>query len=101
MGCARSFQRYDTAAMYKVAFDTFGCRLNTRESEVMAEHARAEGLGETVIINSCAVTSEAVRQSRQAVRKARREIRTLLNRLSILSFISWTPIIIMYYPNHS
>ncbi|WP_088348586.1 MULTISPECIES: tRNA (N(6)-L-threonylcarbamoyladenosine(37)-C(2))-methylthiotransferase MtaB [Rhodomicrobium] len=52
---------------------SFGCRLNAYESEAMAEHARTAGLGDTIIINSCAVTAEAVRQARQAVRKARRE----------------------------
>ena len=39
----------------------------------MAEHAQAAGLDNAIIINSCAVTAEAVRQARQAVRKARRE----------------------------
>lgn len=52
---------------------TFGCRLNTQESEVMSNHARAAGLEDSVIINSCAVTAEAVRQARQAIRKAKRE----------------------------
>jgi threonylcarbamoyladenosine tRNA methylthiotransferase MtaB len=51
----------------------FGCRLNAYESEAMAEHARKAGLTNTIIVNSCAVTAEAVRQARQAVRKARRE----------------------------
>ena len=52
---------------------TFGCRLNAYESEVMREHANAAGLGEAVIVNTCAVTGEAVRQARQAIRRARRE----------------------------
>jgi len=52
---------------------TFGCRLNAYESEVMREHANAAGLTDAVIVNTCAVTSEAVRQARQAIRKARRE----------------------------
>ncbi|MHA1517845.1 MAG: tRNA (N(6)-L-threonylcarbamoyladenosine(37)-C(2))-methylthiotransferase MtaB [Alphaproteobacteria bacterium] len=51
---------------------TFGCRLNAYESEVMREHANAAGLTEAVIVNTCAVTGEAVRQARQAIRKARR-----------------------------
>jgi threonylcarbamoyladenosine tRNA methylthiotransferase MtaB len=51
----------------------FGCRLNASESETMAEHARAAGLENTIIVNSCAVTGEAVRQARQAIRRARRE----------------------------
>ncbi|WP_119167052.1 tRNA (N(6)-L-threonylcarbamoyladenosine(37)-C(2))-methylthiotransferase MtaB [Algihabitans albus] len=52
---------------------TFGCRLNAWESEVMRDHARAAGLGDTVILNSCAVTAEAERQLRQSIRRARRE----------------------------
>lgn len=52
---------------------TFGCRLNTYESEVMRGHAMAAGLTNAVIINTCAVTNEAERQARQAIRKARRE----------------------------
>lgn len=52
---------------------TFGCRLNTFESEVMRDHARAAGLHDAVILNTCAVTNEAVRQVRQAIRRARRD----------------------------
>lgn len=52
---------------------TFGCRLNAYESEVMKRHAENAGLDHAVIVNTCAVTSEAVRQARQAIRKARRE----------------------------
>jgi threonylcarbamoyladenosine tRNA methylthiotransferase MtaB len=52
---------------------TFGCRLNAYESEVMLRQARAAGLGEAVIVNTCAVTAEAERQARQAIRKAKRE----------------------------
>ena len=56
---------------------TFGCRLNTYESEVMRREAQAAGLGEleggAIIINTCAVTGEAVRQAKQSIRKARRE----------------------------
>ena len=51
---------------------TFGCRLNAYELEVMREHASAAGLSDAVIVNTCAVTAEAVRQARQAIRKARR-----------------------------
>ena len=51
---------------------TLGCRLNTYESEVIREKARAAGLLDAVIVNTCAVTSEAVRQARQEIRKARR-----------------------------
>jgi len=50
---------------------TFGCRLNAYESEAI--RMRAAGLDDTVIVNTCAVTAEAVRQSRQAIRKVRRE----------------------------
>jgi threonylcarbamoyladenosine tRNA methylthiotransferase MtaB len=52
---------------------TFGCRLNSYESEVMQGHARGAGLDDAIIINTCAVTAEAERQARQAIRKARRE----------------------------
>lgn len=52
---------------------TFGCRLNAYESEVMKAKAVEAGAQQTIIFNTCAVTSEAVRQSRQAIRRARRE----------------------------
>lgn len=52
---------------------TFGCRLNTYESEVMRGHARAAGLEDAIIFNTCAVTKEAERQARQAIRRARKE----------------------------
>ena len=52
---------------------TFGCRLNAYKSEVMRAHADAAGLSDSVIVNTCAVTAEAVRQAGQAIRKARRE----------------------------
>jgi threonylcarbamoyladenosine tRNA methylthiotransferase MtaB len=52
---------------------TLGCRLNTFESEVMRGHAVAAGLENAIIVNTCAVTAEAERQARQAIRKARRE----------------------------
>lgn len=52
---------------------TFGCRLNVYESEVMKDHARKAGLDNAIIINTCAVTGEAERQARQAIRRARRE----------------------------
>jgi threonylcarbamoyladenosine tRNA methylthiotransferase MtaB len=51
---------------------TFGCRLNAQESEVMRRHAQAAGLVDTVVVNTCAVTAEAVRQSRQAIRRLKR-----------------------------
>src|SRR5271157_1595192 len=50
---------------------TFGCRLNAYESEVMRGHASA--LSDTVIVNTCAVTAEAERQARQAIRRTARQ----------------------------
>ncbi len=55
------------------AIITFGCRLNAYESEVMRDLAGGEGLRDAVIVNTCAVTKEAERQARQAIRRARRE----------------------------
>ncbi len=52
---------------------TFGCRLNAYEGEVMKAEAEKAGLDNAIIINTCAVTQEAVRQAKQAVRKARRD----------------------------
>lgn len=52
---------------------TFGCRLNTFESEVMRRLAQEAGLADTVVVHTCAVTAEAERQARQAIRRARRE----------------------------
>src|SRR5712671_2359856 len=50
---------------------TFGCRLNAFESDII--RAAAAGLSDTIIVNTCAVTAEAERQARQAIRRARRE----------------------------
>jgi threonylcarbamoyladenosine tRNA methylthiotransferase MtaB len=52
---------------------TFGCRLNSYESEVIRARATEDGLSNAIVFNTCAVTNEAVRQARQAIRKARRE----------------------------
>ena len=56
---------------------TFGCRLNSYEGEIVRRQADAAGLGAleggAVVINTCAVTGEAVRQAKQAIRRARRE----------------------------
>ena len=52
---------------------TFGCRLNTYESEIMRGQAEKAGLNHAVLVNTCAVTGEAVRQARQAIRRARRD----------------------------
>jgi threonylcarbamoyladenosine tRNA methylthiotransferase MtaB len=51
---------------------TLGCRLNTYESKVIRDKASAAGLDNAVIVNTCAVTAEAVRQARQEIRKARK-----------------------------
>ena len=52
---------------------TFGCRLNAAESEVIRREAERAGFNDTVVVNTCAVTAEAVRQARQAIRALRRE----------------------------
>lgn len=52
---------------------TFGCRLNTLDSEVMKCAAKEAGLEEALLVNTCAVTGEAVRQARQAIRRAKRD----------------------------
>jgi threonylcarbamoyladenosine tRNA methylthiotransferase MtaB len=52
---------------------TFGCRLNAFESEVIAREAESVGLTDTIVINSCAVTNEAVAQARQSIRRLKRE----------------------------
>ena len=57
----------------KVDIVTFGCRLNAYESEVIRARAAEDGLSNAIVFNTCAVTGEAVRQARQAIRKARRE----------------------------
>jgi len=52
---------------------TFGCRLNAFESEVIAREAEHAGLTQTIVVNSCAVTNEAVAQARQSIRRLKRE----------------------------
>ena len=52
---------------------TFGCRLNSYESEVIGRHVERAGLDNAIVVNSCAVTNEAVRQARQTIRKLARE----------------------------
>jgi len=52
---------------------TFGCRLNTFDSEVMRRRAEEAGVTDAIIVNTCAVTAEAERQARQAIRRLRRE----------------------------
>lgn len=54
--------------------ETFGCRLNTYESEVIRDHLVSTGASlDTIVVNTCAVTAEAERQARQSIRKLRRE----------------------------
>ena len=59
--------------MAKPEFVTFGCRLNTYETEVMRNHAETAGVEDAVVFNTCAVTAEAARQARQAIRRAKAE----------------------------
>ncbi len=66
-------KREDEAGLIAPRLITMGCRLNTFESEVMRGHAAAAGLSDAIIVNTCAVTAEAERQARQAIRKAKRE----------------------------
>ena len=54
-------------------FSTLGCRLNAYETEAVKELAEAAGLDNAVIVNTCAVTSEAVRKAKQEIRKLRRQ----------------------------
>ena len=60
---------------HKMSVDvvTFGCRLNAFESEVIRREAERAGLNQTIVINSCAVTNEAVAQARQSIRRIKRE----------------------------
>lgn len=57
----------------KAEIITFGCRLNSYESEVMQNNADAAGLSDALIFNTCAVTAEATRQARQTIRRMKRE----------------------------
>ena len=59
--------------MSQTRIETFGCRLNTFESEIIRGHAAKAGLQDAVVFNTCAVTAEATRQARQAIRKAHKE----------------------------
>ena len=51
---------------------TFGCRLNAFESEIIRDHTKAMNVKNTIVVNTCAVTAEAERQAKQAIRRARR-----------------------------
>lgn len=57
----------------RATVQSFGCRLNIWESEVISRHGEEAGLADTIIINTCAVTAEAEKQARQAVRRQRRD----------------------------
>ncbi len=79
-GDKRTAQAYlramnETRSPRKTGIDvlTMGCRLNAYESAVIRRNAEAGGLGDAVIVNTCAVTAEAVRQARQSIRRAGRE----------------------------
>lgn len=54
-------------------FATLGCRLNAYETEAMKNLATAAGVSDAIVVNSCAVTAEAVRQARQQIRRLKRE----------------------------
>ena len=54
-------------------FSTLGCRLNAYETEAMKELAAAAGVDNAVVINTCAVTAEAVRKAKQEIRRLARE----------------------------
>ncbi len=54
-------------------FSNHGCRLNAYETEAMRDLAKAAGVSDAIVVNTCAVTSEAVRKARQDIRKLRRE----------------------------
>jgi threonylcarbamoyladenosine tRNA methylthiotransferase MtaB len=62
-----------TASASRARVITLGCRLNSYESEVMRGHADAAGLDDAIIVNTCAVTSEAVRSARQTIRRAKKD----------------------------
>src|SRR4029079_13669884 len=72
---AASIRRCSPASLEIMSVDvlTFGCRLNAFESEVIAREAERAGLSDIVVINSCAVTNEAVAQARQSIRRLKRE----------------------------
>src|SRR3954454_767172 len=76
---AASIRRCLPGLMKKIAREmsvdvvTFGCRLNAFESEVIRREAENAGLADTIVINSCAVTNEAVAQARQSIRRLKRE----------------------------
>jgi threonylcarbamoyladenosine tRNA methylthiotransferase MtaB len=70
---AISIPRCSRLETMSVEVITFGCRLNAFESAIIRREAEGAGLAQTVVINSCAVTNEAVAQARQSIRKLKRE----------------------------
>ena len=56
---------------------TFGCRLNTYESEIIQQNLNKEGIKDITVYNSCAVTEESVRQLKYSIRKKGKMIQTL------------------------
>src|SRR5271154_717953 len=70
--CHENWRRDPEKEMMSVDVVTFGCRLNAAESEVIRREAERAGFRDTVVVNTCAVTAEAVRQARQAIRALRR-----------------------------
>ena len=74
-GCPARLRMFSMASGMSDApvFSTHGCRLNAYETEAMRELAAAQGLENTVVVNTCAVTAEAVRKARQDIRKLRRD----------------------------
>jgi threonylcarbamoyladenosine tRNA methylthiotransferase MtaB len=67
--------RHCSRQLHEMSVDvvTFGCRLNAFESEVIRREAENAGLADTIVVNSCAVTNEAVAQARQSIRRLKRE----------------------------
>jgi len=65
--------RHTMVSMNEPEIITFGCRLNSYESEVIRKRVTEAGLRQVVVVNSCAVTAEAERQSRQSIRRLRRQ----------------------------
>src|ERR1044071_8308609 len=69
--CLPTWEPQDRDRVMSVEVVTFGCRLNAAESEVIRREATLAGFSDTIVVNTCAVTAEAVRQARQAIRALR------------------------------
>lgn len=72
-GVADAAVDHESNAAPDVTVVTLGCRLNAYESEIIRRNADEAGLGRTIVVNTCAVTGEAVRQAAQAIRRLRRD----------------------------